>query len=182
MLHAEVAPGVHRIEDAYTNWYIVEQDGRLTQHPWRYDHERPRTPYFATQVKAFPIVAALVRNRAFFPAPVKEVQRYEEGTLPVPGAPRIVPCPGHTLGHCALHLEDRGVLLAGDALVMLDPYTAREGPCIVARAATADSERNLRTLDAVAATGAQIVLTGHGPPWTQGAEAAVERARAAGAA
>ena len=246
MLHAEVAPGVHRIEDAYTNWYIVEQDGRLTivdagvptswesllaalrelgrstddveavvlthahfdhvgfaeraryelgvpvwvhendvpltKHPWRYDHERPRSFYFATQVKAFPIVAALLRNRAFFPAPVKEVRRYEEGTLPVPGTPRIVPCPGHTLGHCALLLEDRGVLLAGDALVMLDPYTAREGPCIVARAATADSERNLRTLDAVAATGAATVLTGHGPPWTQGAEAAVARARTAGAA
>jgi glyoxylase-like metal-dependent hydrolase (beta-lactamase superfamily II) len=246
MLHAEVAPGVHRIEDAYTNWYIVEQDGRLTivdagvptswdsllsalrelgrgtddiealvlthahfdhvgfaerarselgipvwvhendapltKHPWRYDHERPRSPYFATQVKAFPIVAALVRSRAFFPAAIKEVRRYEGGTLAVPGRPAVVPCPGHTLGHCALHLEDRGVVLAGDALVMLDPYTAREGPCIVARAATADVDRNVRTLDAVAATGARTVLTGHGPPWTGGAEAAVERARAAGAA
>ena len=30
MLEAEVAPGVHRIEDAYTNWYLIEDDGRLT--------------------------------------------------------------------------------------------------------------------------------------------------------
>ena len=29
MLHASVAEGVHRIEDAYTNWYLVEEDGRL---------------------------------------------------------------------------------------------------------------------------------------------------------
>src|ERR671921_125501 len=29
-LHANVAPGIHRIEDAYTNWYLVEDDGRLT--------------------------------------------------------------------------------------------------------------------------------------------------------
>jgi glyoxylase-like metal-dependent hydrolase (beta-lactamase superfamily II) len=246
MLHANVADGVHRIEDAYTNWYIVEDGGRLTivdagvptswhsfrdalqrlgrsaddvaavvlthahfdhvgfaerartelavpvyvhendaplvRHPWRYDHERPRSLYIATQPRALPIVAALARNRAFFPAPVKEVRRHEGGELPVPGRPVAVFSPGHTLGHCALHLRERDVIIAGDALVMLDPYTARQGPCLVARAATADSERNLRTLDALSATGARTVLTGHGPPWTGGIEAAVERARAAGAA
>ncbi len=246
MLHRNVAEGVHRVEDAYTNWYLVEDEGRLTivdagvptswdsllaalrdlgrstddvaavvlthahfdhvgfaerarselgvpvhvhendapltKHPWRYDHERPRSFYFATQVKAMPIVAALVRNRAFFPAPVKEVSRYEGGTLPVPGRPQVVFCPGHTLGHCALHLPDRDVLIAGDAVVRLDPYTRRTGPCIVAGAATADSERNLRTLDALQATGVRTVLTGHGDPWTQGIEAAVQQARAAGPA
>jgi glyoxylase-like metal-dependent hydrolase (beta-lactamase superfamily II) len=246
MLHRNVAEGVHRIEDAYTNWYLVEDGDRLTvvdtgvptswgsfldavrelgrstddvaaivlthahfdhlgfaerarrelgvpvhvhendvpltRHPWRYEHERPRSLYFTTQVRALPIVAALARTRAFFPAPVKEVTRYEEGTLPVPGRPRAVFCPGHTLGHCALHLADRDVVLAGDALVMLDPYTGRSGPCLVARAATADSDRNMRTLDALAATGARIVLTGHGEPWTGGVEAAVERARVAGSA
>jgi glyoxylase-like metal-dependent hydrolase (beta-lactamase superfamily II) len=246
MLHRNVADGVHRVEDAYTNWYLVEEDGALTvvdtgvptswhslldalrelgrstddvaavvlthahfdhlgfaerarsqlgvavhvhendvpltRHPWRYDHERPRAPYLATQVRAMPIVAALVRNRAWFPAPVKEVRRYESGTLPVPGSPRVVPSPGHTLGHCALHLPERDVLIAGDAIVMLDPYTAREGPCIVAGAATVDSERNLRSLDALAATQAGTVLTGHGREWRKGVEAAVERARAAGPA
>ena len=30
MLHANVAEGVHRIADAYTNWYLLEEDGRLT--------------------------------------------------------------------------------------------------------------------------------------------------------
>src|SRR3954447_15284402 len=30
MLHANVAEGVHRVEDAYTNWYLVEDAGRLT--------------------------------------------------------------------------------------------------------------------------------------------------------
>jgi glyoxylase-like metal-dependent hydrolase (beta-lactamase superfamily II) len=246
LLQRDAAPGIHRVEDAYTNWYIVEDgdrltivdagvptswsslqqalreigrttddiaavvlthahfdhvgfaerarselgvpvyvhenDAPLTRHPWRYDHERPRSPYFATQVKAFPIVAALVRTRAFFPKAIKEVSRYEQGILVVPGQPRMIFCPGHTLGHCALHLPDRDVLIAGDALVMLDPYTAREGPCLVARAATADTERNLRSLDALAETGARTVLTGHGPAWTGGIEAAVERARSAGSA
>ena len=90
-----------------------------------------------------------------------------------------MPTPGHTLGHCALHLPDRDAVFAGDAIVTLDPYTGRTGPRLVARAATVDSERNLASLDALAATGARVVLTGHGEPWTRGVEAAVEAARPA---
>jgi glyoxylase-like metal-dependent hydrolase (beta-lactamase superfamily II) len=93
-----------------------------------------------------------------------------------------VPAPGHTLGHCALHLADRDVVIARDALVTLDAYTGRTGPRLVARAATVDSERNRASLDAVGATGARIVLTGHGKPWTSGAAAAVAAARAAAVA
>ena len=245
-LQLNVAPGIHRIEDCHTNWYLVEEDGRvcvvdagvpaswhslhealrrigrapadvdavvlthahfdhvgfaekartelnvpvfvhendapMTRHPWRYDFERPRSFYFATQVQALPIVADFLRNRAFWPPPVKEVTRYVDGTLPVPGSPRVVFSPGHTLGHCALHYPDRDALIAGDAIVMLDPYTARRGPRLVARAATADVERNLGSLDALRETGASTVLTGHGEPWTGGVESAVEQARDAGAA
>jgi glyoxylase-like metal-dependent hydrolase (beta-lactamase superfamily II) len=161
--------------------YVHTDDVPLTMHPWRYDHERPRSPYLATRPKALPIVAALLRNRAFWPPPIREVTRYDDdaGALPVPGRPRVVPTPGHTLGHCALHLPDRDAVLAGDALVTLDPYTGRTGPRLVARAATVDSERNTASLDALGATGARIVLTGHGRPWTAGAEAAVAAARAA---
>jgi glyoxylase-like metal-dependent hydrolase (beta-lactamase superfamily II) len=243
-LQTDVVDGLHRIEDAYTNWYLLEQDGRLTivdcgvptsweslqvavgrigrrvddveavvlthahfdhvgfaerarttlgvpvyvhendvpltQHPWRYDHERPRARYFATQVRALPIVAALLRARAFWPPAIGEVVRYSDGPLPVPGAPQVVFCPGHTLGHCALHLPDRDALIAGDAFVMLDPYTARRGPRIVAGAATVDSARNLESLEALVATGAGTVVTGHGEPWTGGVEQGVALARAAG--
>src|SRR5436305_1848471 len=240
-LQTDVADGVHRVEDSFTNWYLIEQDDRrtvvdtgvptswdslhevlgrlgrgtsdvqaivlthahfdhlgfaerarstfgvpvyvhendvpLTKHPWRYDHERPRAYYFATQVRALPIVAALTRNRAWWPAPVKEVVRYDNGILPVPGSPRVVFTPGHTLGHCALHLPDRDAVIAGDALVMLDPYTARTGPRVVAGAATVDSTRHLATLDALAQTRARTVLTGHGEPWPQAAEAIAAAAR-----
>src|SRR5918998_6576484 len=198
MLHAEVAPGVHRIEDAYTNWYIVEDAGALTivdagvptswdslqealnalgkrrtdvralilthahfdhigfaerartelgvpvwvhendvpltRHPMQYAHERPRALYFATQPKALPIVAALTRNGAFWPTPVKSVSRFTNGSLPVPGSPQVLFTPGHTLGHCALHLPERDAVIAGDAVVMLDPYTGETGPQIVSGA------------------------------------------------
>jgi glyoxylase-like metal-dependent hydrolase (beta-lactamase superfamily II) len=91
----------------------------------------------------------------------------------------VVPTPGDTLGHCALHLPDRDVLIAGDAIVTLDRYTGGTGPRLVARAATVDSRRNLRSLDALAATGANTVLTGHGEPWTDGIESAAAAAEAA---
>jgi glyoxylase-like metal-dependent hydrolase (beta-lactamase superfamily II) len=246
MLQPNVVDGVHRIADSYTNWYLLEESGRLTvvdagvprswqslhdalrrlgrsasdieavvlthahfdhvgfaerarselgvpvyvhendvpltSHPWRYDHERRRAPYLATQVRALPIVATFLRNRAFWPPPIKEVVRFEDGVLPVPGSPRVVFTPGHTHGHCSLHLPDRDAVIAGDAIVTLDPYTARRGPRLVARAATVDSDRNLRELDALAATRARTVLVGHGEPWTGGVESAVALAREAGAA
>ncbi len=90
--------------------------------------------------------------------------------------------PGHTHGHCSLHFADRGALIVGDAFVMLDPYTGRKGPCIVAGAATADSQKAMASLDALAAVDATVALTGHGPPWAGSMAEAVQRARAAGAA
>ncbi len=241
MLQTDVAQGVHRIEDAYTNLYLIEEEGRLTvvdagvptswwslkgalgklgrdlsdieavvlthahfdhigfaeraraelgvpvwvhesdvpltRKPLLYGRERVAFSYVVTQPRALPILAALLRTRAFWPPPVARVNRYgDEGTLPVPGSPRIVFTPGHTLGHCALHLPERDALIVGDALVMLDPYTGRRGPRIVSRAATADSERALASLQPLADTGARIVLTGHGEPWTDGIERAAAQA------
>ena len=109
------------------------------------------------------------------------VQTYATGaTLDVPGRPRVLFTPGHTHGHCALHFPDRGAVITGDALVTYDPYIAAAGPQIISGAATADSAQALASLDALSATGAQTLLTGHGPVWRDGAAEAVDRARAAG--
>ncbi|MFL5899160.1 MAG: MBL fold metallo-hydrolase [Solirubrobacterales bacterium] len=127
-----------------------------------------------------PHVAGFLAARAFWPPPLGEVRRFSDGQLDVPGSPRVLFTPGHTLGHCALHLGDRDAVLAGDALVMLDPYTGAKGPRIVAGAATADSERALGSLGGLAALDAGTVLTGHGEPWRGGTEEAVRRARQVG--
>jgi glyoxylase-like metal-dependent hydrolase (beta-lactamase superfamily II) len=104
----------------------------------------------------------------------------DEGTLDVPGSPRILFTPGHTLGHVALHLPERDAVISGDALVTHDPYTDTRGPRVVARAATADSERALASLEPLANSGAGTLLPGHGEPWRDGAESAVREARRVG--
>jgi glyoxylase-like metal-dependent hydrolase (beta-lactamase superfamily II) len=245
-LERSAAPGIHRVEDAYTNWYLVEGDdgaltivdagvrsswhslkealgalGRqaddvtglllthahfdhigfaerarsdfgidvwvhrddvpLTRHPLQYAHERSRLPYMLNP-KSLPIFASLTRSGAFWPTPIAGVRWFTDDTAPevAPAGMQLVSTPGHTMGHVAFHFPERDAVIAGDAIVNLDPYTGERGPRVVAGAATADFERAFDSLDALAATGASVVLTGHGEPWRDGAEAAVRHARDAG--
>lgn len=178
--HVGVAARV-RARTGATVW-AHEQEAYLAAHPYRYDHENVRTLYPLRYPRSLPILAAMARAGALHVRGVRNLARLEPGeVLDVPGRPVVVLSPGHTFGHCALHLPDRGVLFTGDALVTLDPYTAKTGPRIVAGAATADAAMALRSLDALAATGAHTVLPGHGEPWTHGIRAAADHARAVGA-
>jgi glyoxylase-like metal-dependent hydrolase (beta-lactamase superfamily II) len=246
LLHRNIAEGIHRIEDARTNWYLVEEGSRLTvvdtglprswgsleralrelgrslgdidavvlthghfdhmgfarraqrqlgvallahpreqptvEHPWRYDHERSRVAYLRNPefLRTFSEMSAMGAlwvkgtDAAHFSG--------DSDQLDVPGRPRVVFTPGHTYGHCSLLFSDRGTVVVGDAFVMLDPYTGRTGPCLVAGAATADSALAMSSLDALAALGATTALTGHGPPWNGSMDEAVQRAKAAGPA
>lgn len=248
MLQRHAAERIHRIEDAYTNFFLVEDAPRggvtvidtgfprswgslhralgeigrsaadveavvlthghfdhmgfaeraqrelgvdvwahekelpVVRHPWRYDHERPRAPYALRHPKFTWIFTRMGVAGALFVKGIAHVRTYgDAGILDVPGRPQIVFTPGHTYGHCALHFPERGAVIAGDAIVTLNPYTGATGPQIVAGAATANSAMNLASLDALAATEAQTVLAGHGEPWTGGVRSAVEQARSRGA-
>jgi glyoxylase-like metal-dependent hydrolase (beta-lactamase superfamily II) len=161
--------------------YVHENDAPLARKPLQYTHERARSRYLLTKPGGLPHVLGFLATRAFWPPPVQELRLFSDGVLDVPGSPRVVFTPGHTVGHCALHFPDRDAVIAGDALVMLDPYLGMKGPRIVAGAATADSEWALRSLGALAELDAGAVLTGHGEPWRGGTREAVRLARQVGA-
>jgi glyoxylase-like metal-dependent hydrolase (beta-lactamase superfamily II) len=163
--------------------YAHRLEHHLAAHPYDYAHERSRLRYPLQYPAALPTLTAMARAGALGVRGVSDVRELvPKERLDAPGSPMVLFVPGHTYGHCALHLPDRDVVLTGDALVTLDPYTGRRGPRIVAGAATADSVANLRSLDALAATGASIVLPGHGDQWRGGVEEAVGLAREAGPA
>ena len=94
---------------------------------------------------------------------VGEVSGYESGqTLDVPGRPEVIPTPGHTKGHCALLLRDRGVLLAGDALVTMNFVSDELGPQLWPFNEDGDQARS--SLDKLEGIEADALLPGHGEP------------------
>jgi glyoxylase-like metal-dependent hydrolase (beta-lactamase superfamily II) len=240
-----VAPGVHQLEHAYVNCYLIEEGDAVTivdaafprtwplvgkalaaigrtpadvralvlthahfdhlgfatraqqewaipvwahpreeyiaAHPYRYAHESARSLYPLRYPSSIPVLARMTDAGALTVPGVRDLRFFEAGqTLDVPGSPRVVFSPGHTFGHSALSLPDRDALLVGDALVTFNPYTGLSGPQIVSGAATADSDQALRSLDALDATGAGTVLSGHGPAWQRGITEATDHARRVG--
>jgi glyoxylase-like metal-dependent hydrolase (beta-lactamase superfamily II) len=101
------------------------------------------------------------------------------GPLAVPGRLVPVPTPGHTSGHCAYHLPERGVLIAGDALMTAHPAARTTGPQLLPRMFNHDEAAALASLQALAGLPAEVVLPGHGPAWHGTPASAVEHAVAA---
>jgi glyoxylase-like metal-dependent hydrolase (beta-lactamase superfamily II) len=113
--------------------------------------------------------------------PIREVSGFSDGeVLDVPGSPRVVHAPGHTGGSAAILLEDRSVLLTGDVLCTHNPYTGRVGPQIMPSGLNADTAQALASLANLTGIKADVLLPGHGEPWTEGVGEAIRQARAAG--
>nr|WP_201469913.1 MBL fold metallo-hydrolase [Microbacterium hydrocarbonoxydans] len=177
--HVGVASGI-RAHGAKV--FVHAADAHLARHPYSYRPASPRLPYLLAHPRGIPVIARMAVHGALGVRGVDALGRVHHGRpVDVPGSPVAVWTPGHTEGHCAFFFEEQGVLLSGDALVTLDPYTGESGPQIVATAATADAERALSSLDALAQTSARLVLPGHGRPWRDGAERAVQQAARRGA-
>lgn len=169
------------IEELGVPVFVHAGDKELAAHPYRYKREHTPFVYPLLYPRSLRPVAGMLRAGALSVQGVEDVSELPgSGMLDLPGRPEVVFTPGHTFGHCALLLRDRETLLTGDALVTLDPYKGIPGAQIIAGAATADSELALKTLDAILATGARVLLPGHGEPWRDGVEAAVASARTIG--
>ena len=245
LVQLNLVSGVHRLEDAYVNWFLIEGDdgitvvdaglpaswrtlkfalgkmGRtlgdlravvlthahfdhvgfaerarrelglpvwvhrgdaeLTGHPHRYEVERLPFAYM-WRPRTLRILGRMGAAGALWAPAISEVDLFhDDEVLPVPGRPHVIATPGHTYGHASLYLPDRDVLIAGDAVVTLDPYTGSRGPRLVARAATADSDLAMASLDRIEQTDARLLLPGHGEPF-YGAAAAAALAREEGTA
>jgi glyoxylase-like metal-dependent hydrolase (beta-lactamase superfamily II) len=136
---------------------------------------------YLLRLEAYRTLFGLLRRGAMKIVPIHEVSTFGDGeTLDVPGSPRVVHAPGHTEGSCAILLESRRALVTGDVLSTRNPLTGRVGPQIGPDGLNRDSEQALRSLDALDPLPADLVLPGHGEPWTGGVAEAVRLARAAG--
>jgi glyoxylase-like metal-dependent hydrolase (beta-lactamase superfamily II) len=244
MMVMQVANGIHRLTQGVSNFYLVEDGGKLTlvdagaAGDWglliqaldelgrkpedleavlvthaHSDHtgfaERARTEAdsavwiheadaaaakgakppkneasvgrYLIHAEAYRTLVGLLRHRGMKVVPIREVSTFADGeTIDVPGRPRVAHVPGHTPGMSALFFEGRRALMTGDALVLLNPLTGRKGPQIAPSGLNRDSKQALASLDSIAALTADIVLPGHGDPWTDGVADAVRRAKAAG--
>ncbi|MCB1265653.1 MAG: MBL fold metallo-hydrolase [Mycobacterium sp.] len=99
----------------------------------------------------------------------------DEVAAQLPGRPVAVPTPGHTSGHCSYLLG--GVLVVGDALITGHPLARRPGPQLLPSMFNHDDDACLRSLDVLAASGARVLLPGHGPVWAGPVADAVRQAR-----
>lgn len=122
--------------------------------------------------------ARIMAAGALKPVTLAHAQPYPRaGALDLPGAPVPVACAGHTSGHSAFHLPEKGVLITGDALVTGHPLSPVTGPQLLPpffAHAPADAEAALQTL---AGIDADILIPGHGMPWRGTPAVAAEQAR-----
>jgi glyoxylase-like metal-dependent hydrolase (beta-lactamase superfamily II) len=107
-----------------------------------------------------------------------EVTTFADHVLDVPGHPVAVHTPGHTSGHCVLQLADRGVLLAGDALMTEHALVSTPGPQLLPDFFHHDPEEARSSLRRLVALDAEVVVPGHGPAFRGSPAAAVDTALA----
>jgi glyoxylase-like metal-dependent hydrolase (beta-lactamase superfamily II) len=132
------------------------------------------------QPKALGFVLHAAAHGFMTPRWVRDVIPFDgDGTLDVPGRPQPVFTPGHTEGHTAYHLPDRGVLLCGDAMATLDVLTREEGPRLMPDPLQTDPAQARESLAMLEPLQADLLLPGHGAPWRGQPAAAVEQARSA---
>jgi glyoxylase-like metal-dependent hydrolase (beta-lactamase superfamily II) len=132
-------------------------------------------------VRAYGFFGHMVRNGALKPPHIDDPRTItHDDRLDVPGRPRVIHTPGHTPGHCALHFEQHQTLFVGDLLCTWHPLLGRRGPQIMPASFNVSSTQSLESLGRIEDISVEVLLPGHGEPWTGGAAEAAARARETG--
>ncbi|MGY3568063.1 glyoxylase-like metal-dependent hydrolase (beta-lactamase superfamily II) [Sinomonas sp. RB5] len=118
-------------------------------------------------------LAYAVAKGALRPVHLAEVREVaDRDVLDLPGSPRIIALPGHSPGSVAVHVPAVEAVFVGDALTTRHVLTGQEGP--QPAPFTDDPAQALDSLERLRPTGARWVLPGHGAPWRDGVDAAVD--------
>jgi glyoxylase-like metal-dependent hydrolase (beta-lactamase superfamily II) len=112
------------------------------------------------------------------PAPIEGAETFADGdVLDVPGSPRVIHTPGHNRGHCALLFERHGALFVGDELCTWNPLTNGRGPQLMPKPFDVSYAQCIESLGRLEGLQANVILPGHGHPWTGSPADAVSNAR-----
>jgi glyoxylase-like metal-dependent hydrolase (beta-lactamase superfamily II) len=131
--------------------------------------------------RVFGFFLHMARNGALKPPHIADPAPIAHGEqLDVPGRPQVIHTPGHTPGHCALYFERHGALLVGDLLCTWHPVLGRLGPQVMPAAFNVSSAQSLESLSRIEPIAANLLLPGHGEPWTGSPADAAARARETG--
>ena len=107
--------------------------------------------------------------------PLTQVATFTEGTLDVPGAPRVIHLPGHTPGSVAIHVPAVDAIFLGDAFTTRSVLTGTKG--LQPGPFTLDPDQAKASLAKLEGLEATWVLPGHGEPWTGGLPEALRQLR-----
>lgn len=127
----------------------------------------------------YPLLVHFARNDGLKAPKIEQtVPLAEVETLEVPGHPRVIHAPGHTMGHVVFHFPTQSALFVGDTIVTWNPATNKRGPQLMRPGFNMSNKTALDSLSRYEGLESDLLLSGHGEPWTEGPAAAVEQARA----
>lgn len=114
--------------------------------------------------------AMFVGGELVYPVPRLALENYlhEGDEIETPaGTWRVLHTPGHTKGHISYFRESDGVLISGDALLNIIPFTQRNGLSIPAPLFNWNDARVFKSARRLTELNANMLLPGHGPPVTE---------------
>ena len=126
---------------------------------------------------AWSLMAYFARNGALRQPKIERTADLSDGqTVDVPGKPKVIHVPGHTEGHVVFHFPQHRALFVGDTICTWHPISGRRGPQLMAF--NVSNQTAFDSLSRYEDVEAHLVLVGHGEPWNQAPDRAVELARA----